>query len=59
MEKRQAEFLVKGSLSLGRIRRIGVINQSKQAEVSAILQKAGVKLQVDIMSDWYFQEAIK
>jgi hypothetical protein len=59
MEKRQAEFLVKGSLSLGRIRRIGVINQSKQAEVSAILQKAGVMLQVDIMSDWYFQEAIK
>jgi ssDNA thymidine ADP-ribosyltransferase, DarT len=54
MEKRQAEFLVQGSVSLGRIRRIGVINEAKQTEVSAILRKAGIKLQVDIMTDWYF-----
>ena len=59
MEKRQAEFLVQGSLSLGRIRRMGVIDQAKQAEVSAILHQAGITLQVDIMSDWYFQETIK
>jgi hypothetical protein len=54
MEKRQAEFLVKESVGMNRILRIGVINQAKQAEVREILHTAGIELQVDIMTEWYF-----
>lgn len=54
MERRQAEFLVKDSVALNAVTRIGVIDIERQAEVSAILQAAGVNLPVVVMKDWYF-----
>ena len=51
MERRMAEFLVPG---LNKIRRIGVIDIIKMHEVNALLAAAGVVLQVDVMTDWYF-----
>lgn len=54
MERRQAEFLVRDSVALNVVTRIGVIEIERQAEVSAILQAAGVNLPVVVMKDWYF-----
>jgi ssDNA thymidine ADP-ribosyltransferase, DarT len=54
METRQAEFLVHKALSLSYVTRLGVANNAKQREVSAVLDKFGVKLPVDVMTDWYF-----
>jgi hypothetical protein len=53
-EKRMAEFLIKGRVMLNRCTRIGVINAAKQAEVRAIMQKAGLTQTVDVRPDWYF-----
>jgi hypothetical protein len=54
MERRQAEFLVRDSVALNACTRIGVIDVERQAEVSAILQVAGVNLPVAVMGEWYF-----
>ena len=54
MEKRQAEFLIKGKVPLIWMTRIGVINQTRAEEVNAILLKHNVNLAVDVMTDWYF-----
>ncbi len=54
MEKRMAEFLVKQSVPLNVITRIGVINEDKARMVSTLLQQNNVSLQVDVMHDWYF-----
>lgn len=54
MERRQAEFLVKASVPLSIITRLGVIDEQRQSEVQAILIKNGIHLTVDIMNDWYF-----
>jgi ssDNA thymidine ADP-ribosyltransferase, DarT len=54
MERRQAEFLVKVELPLSAITRIGVIDVARQTQVQAILDRAGVKLSVVAMPDWYF-----
>jgi hypothetical protein len=54
MEKRQAEFLIKGQVPLNWITRIGVINQARAEEVIAILTQYKVNLTVDVMTDWYF-----
>ena len=54
MEKRQAEFLVKGRVLLARFTRIGVVDAAKQREVASVLQRAGVNLRVEVMPAWYF-----
>jgi len=54
METRQAEFLVHASCPLNLVRQIGVSNNAKAAEVTAILQKAGVNIPVAARPEWYF-----
>jgi ssDNA thymidine ADP-ribosyltransferase, DarT len=54
METRQAEFLVHKALSLSHVTRLGVASDAKQQEVCAVLNKYGVKLPVDAITDWYF-----
>lgn len=54
MERRQAEFLVKGQVPFARFTRIGVVNDVKQHEVASILQQAGVNLPVEVVPAWYF-----
>jgi hypothetical protein len=54
MERRMAEFLVKFSVELNALTRIGVISEEKQREVNGILAIAGVTLRVDVMTEWYF-----
>ena len=54
LETRQAEFLVHQHVDLNLITRIGVANEAKRNEVAHILAQNGVKLMVDVRSDWYF-----
>lgn len=54
MERRQAEFLVHNDVPLDRILRLGVADVAKQALVARILAAGGVKLSVQVMSDWYY-----
>ncbi|MFI3184743.1 MAG: DUF4433 domain-containing protein [Methylococcaceae bacterium] len=54
MELRQAEFLVKNTVALSTITRIGVINQAKAESVCEILVASGVNLPVEVKTDWYF-----
>ncbi len=56
MERRQAEFLVKDVVPLGQMLRIGVIDQQRAVEVTAIIARCGVRLPVVVMRDWYFLE---
>jgi hypothetical protein len=51
MERRQAEFLVRGKVELHRCTRIGVINAAKREEVHAL---CGGEIRVEIVPDWYF-----
>lgn len=54
MERRQAEFLVKGLVPLTKFTRIGVIDESHAADVRAILRQTGVNLPVVVEREWYF-----
>jgi len=54
MERRLAEFLVKNSLPINCITRIGVSNEETAEEVRRILVETGVKLKAEVMRDWYF-----
>jgi ssDNA thymidine ADP-ribosyltransferase, DarT len=54
MERRLAEFLVKDTVGLEQMTRVGVIDAQRAAEVGNILAAAGVNLRVDVMRDWYF-----
>jgi len=54
MEKRQAEFLVKQRVPLTSIAKIGVMSQEAAKKVGIILAKAGIKLAVEVKTDWYF-----
>lgn len=54
MERRQAEFLVRNMVALERFTRIGVIDESRAAEVRVILKQAGVNLPVVVKTEWYF-----
>jgi len=54
MERRQAEFLVKGRVPLTKFIRIGVIDETRVDEVRAILAQAGVHLPVAVKREWYF-----
>lgn len=49
-----AEFLVKQSVPLDCITRIGVINQKQAERVRGVLQQNNVVLPVEVMTDWYF-----
>lgn len=54
MEKRQAEFLVKGHVPVTSFTKIGVINNEMADKVRIILAKAGMNLAVEVKKDWYF-----
>ena len=54
MERRQAEFLIKGAVPLARFARIGVIDEARAVQVRGILAAVGVDLPVVVMRDWYF-----
>ncbi|MHB8849003.1 MAG: type II toxin-antitoxin system toxin DNA ADP-ribosyl transferase DarT [Burkholderiales bacterium] len=54
MEKRMAEFLVKTSVPINAINRIGVIDRSKQDEVIRIVNRYNLNIPVVVMPDWYF-----
>jgi hypothetical protein len=54
MERRMAEFLVHDRVPLTHFVRIGVCNAAKAAQVQAILDAAGVPLQAEVKTDWYF-----
>lgn len=54
MERRMAEFLVHDRVPLAQFIRIGVCTPEKAAEVQAILDAAGVPLQAEVKTDWYF-----
>lgn len=54
MERRQAEFLVKDSVPLEQFIRIGVIDDQRAKEVSAILAQHGLELPIEVKHEWYF-----
>jgi hypothetical protein len=54
-ETRQAEFLVHKSVPLNLMETVGVYSASKAAEVREIFDEAGVELQVEVKSAWYYQ----
>jgi hypothetical protein len=54
MEKRMAEFLVKTSVPISAINRIGVINNAKQQEVIQIVASYDLDIPVIVMPSWYF-----
>jgi ssDNA thymidine ADP-ribosyltransferase, DarT len=54
METRQAEFLVHKTVPLNLIETIDVYSASKAAGVRAILDEAGVELQVEVKPAWYY-----
>jgi hypothetical protein len=54
MEKRQAEFLVKGAVGIESFTRLGVISEAKANEVRAVVAQHGLDLPVQVMRDWYF-----
>lgn len=54
MERRMAEFLVHGSVPLGAFTRVGVCSALQAQAAQAILDAAGVPLQAEIKTDWYF-----
>ena len=54
METRQAEFLVHERVPLNLLETVGVYNESKAAEVAEVFDEAGVELQVEVKSAWYY-----
>ncbi len=54
MERRMAEFLVKGHVPLQHFTRVGVCNAEQAQVVQALLQAEGVPLPVEVKTDWYF-----
>jgi len=55
MERRQAEFLVKHSVPLESMTKIGVMNEVNANKVREILASNSVELAVEVISDWYFK----
>lgn len=54
MEKRMAEFLVKASVPMSAITRIGVCNQAKHTEVQQIATAHNITIPIIVMPNWYF-----
>ncbi len=53
-ELRMAEFLVHGRVPLGAFTRVGVCNAPQARAIQAVLDAAGVPLQAEVKTDWYF-----
>lgn len=53
-DTRMAEFIVHERFALTSASRIGVVNDARRAEVASVLSKHGVKLPVEVRTDWYF-----
>lgn len=53
-ERRQAEFLVRTSVPLTHVTRLGVIDAARKAEAERILNGAGIALPVAVIPEWYF-----
>ena len=54
MEKRMAEFLVKTTVPVTAIQRIGVINNDRLSEVSEIVADYGLSIPTVAIPSWYF-----
>lgn len=54
MERRQAEFLIYGSVALTQMTRIGVFDAGRQQQAQVILTQCGINLPVEVMPSWYF-----
>jgi len=54
MERRQAEFLLKQSLPVNAILRIGVIDETRAQVVRTALASVGLTIPVVIKREWYF-----
>ena len=54
MERRQAEFLVKGDLPLRCVTRLGVIDEKRMKQVQELASQAGVALDILVAQGWYF-----
>ncbi len=54
MERRQAEFLLKQSLPVNAILRIGVIDETRAQVVRIALASVGLTIPVVVKRDWYF-----
>lgn len=54
MEKRMAEFLVHDQVPLAQFVRIGVCTPAMKDHAQAVLDAAGVPLQAEVKTDWYF-----
>ncbi|MCC6322729.1 MAG: DUF4433 domain-containing protein [Phycisphaerales bacterium] len=53
-EKKQAEFLVHGSMAWNLIEAIGVCNQAAKARVERLLAGAGHRPPVAVRAEWYY-----
>jgi hypothetical protein len=53
-ERRMAEFLVKSSVPLSAMTRLGVMNSERQSQAQRILNQTATPLHVTVMPDWYF-----
>ncbi len=54
MEKRQAEFLVHGTVPLDLVVRIGVFDVGRRAQVMQALGALAATVPVEVKRDWYF-----
>jgi hypothetical protein len=54
VRRRQAEFLVHGSVPLGLIDELAVIDETVASRVQELLNAAGLALGVVVRRDWYF-----
>ena len=54
MEKRMAEFLVRSTVPLNAISKIGVVNSQRKIEVEAIIEGFALGIPVVVMPNWYF-----
>lgn len=53
-ERRMAEFLLRHSLSLSRVLRIGAVDNAAAARAQAAMLAGGVTLKVEARPEWYF-----
>jgi hypothetical protein len=54
MRRRQAEFLVHGSVPWTLVERIGVMTDACKVQVAAIVATAGHQPPIDVRPDWYY-----
>ena len=54
MRRRQAEFLVRGSVPWAFVDRIGVMTDACKVEVAGIMAMANHRPPIDVLPDWYY-----